>query len=169
MKGDFLQIRFWFSSNLVLLPSNSAFFKTCALDPAVAHIILRFLLLIAPALLLLSAAPALGQSAITVVTSFPKELTEAYKKAFEAKSPGTRLEFLNKNTTAGIAFVRETAAGSRPDVFWASAPDAFEVLAKDGLLTKYDGANKGVPAKIGAYPINDPEGFIMGRHWPATA
>ena len=153
-----------FSSNPVLffLNPGSASFKTCFLDPAVAHFILRLLLLIAPASIL-SAPPALGQQPITVVTSFPKELTEAYKKAFEAKSPGTRLEFLNKNTTAGIAFVRETAAGGRPDVFWASAPDAFEVLSKDGLLTKYDGANKGVPAKIGAYPINDPEGFYYGQ------
>ena len=115
------------------------------------------------ALLLGTALPAAAQQTVTVVTSFPKELTEAYKKAFEAKSPGTKLEILNKNTTAGIAFVRETAVGSRPDVFWASAPDAFEVLAKDGLLTKYAGANKAVPAKIGSYPINDPEGFYYGQ------
>ena len=74
------------------------------------------------------ATHALAQT-VSVVTSFPKELTEAYKKAFEAKNPGSKLEVLNKNTVAGIAFVRETAAGSRPDVFWASAPDAFEVLA----------------------------------------
>ncbi len=112
---------------------------------------------------LLPAAPAVAQQIVTVVTSFPKELTDAYKKAFEAKHPGTRVEMLSKNTTAGIAFVRELNPGSRPDVFWASAPDAFEVLAKDGLLTKYDGANKAVPAKIGAYPINDPEGFFYGQ------
>ncbi len=112
---------------------------------------------------LLGAGPAAAQSTVTVVTSFPKELTDAYKKAFEAKHPGTRVEILSKNTTAAIAFVRELGLGSRPDVFWASAPDAFEVLAKDGLLTKYDGANKAVPAKIGAYPINDPKGFFYGQ------
>lgn len=113
--------------------------------------------------LALTACAIANAQTVTVVTSFPKELTEAYKKAFEAKNPGTKLEILNKNTTAGIAFVRETAAGSRPDVFWASAPDAFEVLAKDGLLTKYDGANKAVPAKVGSYPINDPNGFYYGQ------
>jgi phosphoglycerate transport regulatory protein PgtC len=116
------------------------------------------------AAMLFTAGTAQAQtSTITVVTSFPKELTEAYKKAYEAKNPGVKVEILGKNTTAGIAFVRETAAGSRPDVFWASAPDAFEVLAKDGLLTKYDGANKAVPAKIGAYPINDPNGYYYGQ------
>ncbi len=100
---------------------------------------------------------------VTVITSFPKELTEAYKKAFEARHPGARVEVLNKGTPAAVAYVRETAAGSRPDVFWASAPDAFEVLAKDGLLTKYDPGVAGIPSKIGNYPINDPQGYYRGQ------
>ena len=73
---------------------------------------------------------------ISVVTSFPKELTAAYKKAYEAKYPQDKLEILNKNTAAGIAYVREQPAGSRPEVFWASAPDAFEVLSSQKLLVK---------------------------------
>lgn len=100
---------------------------------------------------------------VTVVTSFPKELTSAYKKAYEAKFPQDKLEVLNKNTAAGIAYVREQAAGSRPDVFWASAPDAFEVLAKAGLLQKSGLANPAVPAKVGNYPVNDPEGYYLGQ------
>ena len=127
------------------------------------HSVRTLILAILPLCTALMTAGAGAQQTVTVVTSFPRELTEAYKKAFEAKHPGTKVEMLSKNTTAGIAFVRELNPGSRPDVFWASAPDAFEVLAKDGLLTKYDGANKAVPAKIGAYPINDPEGFFYGQ------
>lgn len=100
---------------------------------------------------------------ITVVTSFPKELTAAYKKAFEAKYPADKLEILNKNTAAGIAYVREQAPGARPEIFWASAPDAFEVLAKGNLLVKSGAANPTVPAKVGSYPINDPEGFYLGQ------
>ncbi len=111
---------------------------------------------------LLVPAPALADT-ITVVTSFPKELTAAYKKAFEAKHPGDKLEILNKNTAAGIAYVREQAAGSRPEVFWASAPDAFEVLAGAKLLQKVDGGNAAIPDKVGAYPINDPQGFYKGQ------
>lgn len=117
--------------------------------------------------LVLSATLALPFAAfadtITVVTSFPKELTTAYKRAFEAKYPGDKLEILNKNTAAGIAYVREQAAGSRPEVFWASAPDAFEVLAKGGMLQKVDGGNPAIPAKVGTYPVNDPEGFYKGQ------
>ena len=114
---------------------------------------------------LLWLAPAVGhaQQQVVVVTSFPKELTEAYKKAFEARNPGTRVEILNKGTSAGVAFVREASANNKPDVFWASAPDAFEVLANEKLLAKFDGINKDVPTKIGAYPINDPQGFYYGQ------
>ena len=100
---------------------------------------------------------------ISVITSFPKELTEAYKKAYEAKNPGDKVEILNKNTSAGIAYVREQTAGSRPEVFWASAPDAFEVLASAKLLQKVDGGNPNIPANVGTYPINDPEGFYIGQ------
>jgi phosphoglycerate transport regulatory protein PgtC len=100
---------------------------------------------------------------VTVITSFPKELTAAYKKAFEARHPGDTLEILNKNTAAGIAYVREQAEGNRPDVFWASAPDAFEVLAQRGLLVKSGLGDPQVPARIGNYPVNDPEGYYLGQ------
>ena len=101
---------------------------------------------------------------VTVITSFPKELTTTYKTAFEKANPGIKLEVLNKNTVQGIAYVRELPAGQRPDVFWASAPDAFEVLAKQQLLSPAaDLANPAVPAKVGNYPINDPQGLYLGQ------
>jgi ABC-type Fe3+ transport system substrate-binding protein len=123
---------------------------------------MRSVLLFATALAV--AAPAALAGTVTVITSFPKELTAAYKAAFEKRNPNIKLEILNKSTVASIAFVRETADGQRPDVFWASAPDAFEVLKRDKLLAKAgDVANPQVPAKIGNYPINDPEGFYFGQ------
>jgi ABC-type Fe3+ transport system substrate-binding protein len=100
---------------------------------------------------------------VTVVTSFPKELTTAYKKAYEARYPGDKLEILNKNTAAGIAYVREQPVGSRPEVFWASAPDAFEVLSSAKLLVKIGPGNPAIPAKVGNYPVNDPEGQYRGQ------
>jgi phosphoglycerate transport regulatory protein PgtC len=117
---------------------------------------------LAAALALISSTSVAGT--VTVITSFPKELTAAYKAAFEKANPDIRLEILNKSTVAGIAFVRETAAGQRPEVFWASAPDAFEVLKRDNLLVVApDVDNKAIPAKIGNYPINDPQGFYKGQ------
>jgi phosphoglycerate transport regulatory protein PgtC len=113
------------------------------------------------ALAMLSSA-ALADT-VTVVTSFPKELTEAYKKAYEKKYPADKVEILNKGTSAGIAYVREQSAGSRPEIFWASAPDAFEVLSSEKLLQKVDVGTSAIPAKVGSYPINDPEGFYRGQ------
>ena len=101
---------------------------------------------------------------VTVVTSFPKELTQAYKTAFEKANPGIKLEILNKNTVQGMAYVRELPVGQRPEVFWASAPDAFEVLSSQKLLDNIaDLANKAAPARVGAYPINDPQGLYLGQ------
>ena len=87
-------------------------------------------------------ALALGAYAqqLTIITSFPKDLTEVYKKAFESRNPGVKVEVLNRGTSSAIAFVREARAGTRPDVFWASAPDAFEVLSKESLLEKFNGS-----------------------------
>lgn len=114
-------------------------------------------------MLLLAGVAAASADQVVVVTSFPKELTDVYKKAYEARTPGTTVEILNKGTSAGIAYVRETAAGNRPDVFWVSAPDAFEVLVKENLLEKLAPLNPAVPAKIGDFPINNPAGFFQGQ------
>ncbi len=116
------------------------------------------------ALALAGASVSVQAGTVTVITSFPKDLTQAYKNAFERANPGITLEILNKNTVAGIAYVRESPAGQRPDVFWASAPDAFEVLNRDKLLARAtDVANPKVPDKIGSFPINDPGGMYFGQ------
>ena len=111
------------------------------------------------------AAPGavLAQQQVVIVTSFPKELTEAFKKAFEAKNPGIKVEILNKPTPAGVAYIREAPAANKPDVFWVSAPDAFAVLSAEKLLAKIESPAKEVPAKIGNYPINDPRGYYLGQ------
>jgi ABC-type Fe3+ transport system substrate-binding protein len=112
----------------------------------------------------LACASAACAGTVTVVTSFPKELTQAYKVAFEKANPTIKLEILNKNTVQGIAYVRELPVGQRPDIFWASAPDAFEVLAGGNLLDNVaELANKSAPAKAGNYPINDPKGRYLGQ------
>lgn len=119
---------------------------------------------IAAALTLSALSTLTTAGTVTVITSFPKDLTQAYKTAFEKDNPDITVEILNKNTVSGIAFVKETPEGRRPDVFWASAPDAFEVLSQDKLLSKIaDIANPDVPNTIGSFPVNDPEGYFLGQ------
>ncbi len=99
---------------------------------------------------------------LVIVTSFPSDLTSVFKAAFEKSHPGVQVEMLKKKTTAGIKYLQETAASNTSDLFWASAPDAFEVLKDDGLLQAYESQATGIPDKVGAFPINDPEGFYKG-------
>ncbi|MFH5925898.1 ABC transporter substrate-binding protein [Roseomonas xinghualingensis] len=109
------------------------------------------------------AARAQGVSGkVTVVTSFSNDVTGPFKRAFEAAHPGTTLDIQNRNTTAGVRFVQETRSNNAVDLFWASAPDAFEVLKRAGLLEVYKPQAEGIPERIGPYSINDPEGYVTG-------
>lgn len=110
------------------------------------------------------AGPAAAQGLedkVVIVTSFSKDLTAPLAQAFEKKHPGTKAEIQNRNTAAAVAFIRETRS-SPPDLMWASAPDAFEVLKKSSLLQKYKPKAQGVAEKVGSYPVNDPDGFYVG-------
>ena len=99
---------------------------------------------------------------LVVVTSYPPDTTNTFKQAFEAEHPGLQVEMLKKKTTAGIKYLQETADNNTSDMFWASAPDAFEVLKGDDLLVKYQVKVQGIPDKVGAFPVNDPDGYYKG-------
>jgi phosphoglycerate transport regulatory protein PgtC len=101
------------------------------------------------------------ENRLVIVTSFSKDLTVPFAQAFEKKYPGTKVEVQNRNTAAAVAFIRETRSNP-PDIFWASAPDAFEVLKKNSLLQKYQPKATSIADKVGAYPVNDPSGFYFG-------
>jgi ABC-type Fe3+ transport system substrate-binding protein len=126
--------------------------------------ILRVAGMLALAAGLLASAPLVQalEDKLVVVTSFPKDLTGAFKAAFEKNNPGVKVEMLKKKTTAGVKYLQETVSNNTSDMFWASAPDAFEVLKSDGLLQKYQVKATGIPDMIGAYPINDPDGYYKG-------
>jgi ABC-type Fe3+ transport system substrate-binding protein len=124
-----------------------------------------FGILVAVLALAVAAAPFSAgavEDKLVIVTSYPPDTTTTVKAAFEKKHPGIKVEMLRKKTTAGIKYLQETAGNNRSDMFWASAPDAFEVLKEDGLLQKYEVKVKGIPEKVGAFPINDPEGYYKG-------
>ena len=123
----------------------------------------RLLMLSLCAALVSTAAFAQAPSGkVTVVTSFAKDVTDPVKKAFEAATPGVTLEVQNRNTNAGVKYLEETKSSNQVDLFWASAPDAFEVLKGKALLQKYAIKATGIPEKIGQFPINDPAGFYFG-------
>jgi ABC-type Fe3+ transport system substrate-binding protein len=102
---------------------------------------------------------------LVIVTSFPKELFENYKKAFEARYPSIKVVVNSKQTNAGVTYLRETKARPDADIFWVSAPDAFQTLKSEGLLEKYAPPKEimtKIPAKIGNFPVHDPDGTYFG-------
>jgi phosphoglycerate transport regulatory protein PgtC len=108
---------------------------------------------------------AVASNEVVVVTSFPKELFEGYKKAFEAATPGVKLVVKQQQTNQGVTYLRETRAKPDADVFWVSSVDAFLTLKQDGLLDKVTLPRDilaRVPAKIGDFPIHDPDGHYFG-------
>ncbi len=112
--------------------------------------------------LVAAAGAAFAQETVVVITSFPDSMTTPIEAAFEAANPGIDLEILNKKTSAGVKYIQEIAGQNTADIFWASAPDAFEVLKNDGLLASVEVTSEGIPDIIGSYPINDPDGFYYG-------
>ena len=101
------------------------------------------------------------ESQLFIVTSFPKAMFNRFKTAFQEHHPGVRIQILNKKTSAAISYIQETAA--RPaDLFWASAPDAFEVLKQSGHLARHSVARSSIPANIAGHPVNDPQGYYNG-------
>ena len=102
---------------------------------------------------------------VVVVTSFPKELFETYKKAFEAKYPGVMVVIKQKQTSEGVTYIRETASKPEADIMWASAVDAFQLLKTEKLLAQYvlpKEIGSKIPVKVGAFPIHDTDGFYFG-------
>jgi ABC-type Fe3+ transport system substrate-binding protein len=99
---------------------------------------------------------------LVIVTSFPTELTDVFKQAFMEEYPSIAVEVLNKSTSSGVSYLVETADNNQSDIFWASAPDAFEVLKGQDLLAPYSNDVEGIPSEIGGYPIDDPDGFYLG-------
>ena len=113
---------------------------------------------------------SLGAGEVVIVTSFPKDLFEICKRAFESKYPDITVVVKSKKTSAAVAYIRETASRPDSDIMWASAVDAFAVLKEEGLLTPYtlpEDIAQRIPEKIGPYPVHDVDsnyfGFALSR------
>lgn len=84
-------------------------------------------------LLLLGVAQA---GTVVVATSFPKDFTNLYKREFEKNQSQIRVEFITIPSSQILSHLRSRGAGARPDLYWTSATDSFELLVEAGLLEK---------------------------------
>lgn len=115
--------------------------------------------------ILIITGDALAADEVVIVTSFPKELFEAYERAFETRYSGITVVIKSKKTSAAVAYIRETASRPDSDIMWASAVDAFAVLKEEGLLAPHvlprEVAER-IPEKIGPYQTHDKDGAYFG-------
>ncbi len=76
-------------------------------------------------------------------------------------NPGLRIHILSKKTSAALSYV-QGRFGHPVDLFWVSAPDAFEVLKESGHLVPFLHRKSPRRQRIRGYPIDDPDGFYSG-------
>ena len=119
--------------------------------------IIRFIFI---GVLLLMTGMALAQERqqLIILTSFPDTIYQPFKRAFENKNPDIELFILNRKTSAAISYIQD-GVNYPVDLFWASAPDAFEILKQSGKLQKLQHLKRSSAAKVLGYPINDPDGY----------
>ncbi|PST18397.1 ABC transporter substrate-binding protein [Mesorhizobium plurifarium] len=126
------------------------------------HLLKQACFSVAAAALLVAMPASAADDRLVIVTSFPSDLTDVFKTAFMKENPSIAVEIVNKSTSSGVKYLVETAKNNQSDIFWASAPDAFEVLKEQDLLAPYSKSVEGIPADFNGYPINDPDGMYLG-------
>ncbi|HBS27573.1 MAG TPA: ABC transporter substrate-binding protein [Gammaproteobacteria bacterium] len=99
---------------------------------------------------------------LMVVTSYPEEMTSAFRRAFQKQYPDVQVNIVKKKTGAALKYIQSISARNTVDLLWVSSPDAFELLKSKQLLAKYEPVAFGIPDYLGSYPLNDPEGFYTG-------
>ncbi|MFC4173693.1 ABC transporter substrate-binding protein [Microvirga sp. GCM10011540] len=97
---------------------------------------------------------------VRVLTSFPPQLLEPFQSSFGRRHPGISIEFVQRKTTTAVADI--VGERHRADIFWASAPDAFEILKRAGRLAVSKPRPTGAPELIAGYPVNDPDLTYLG-------
>ena len=100
-------------------------------------------------------------SKLFIISSFPETVYKRVTQAFEREHPQIRVYVLNRKTPAAVSYIQQKIA-EHPDVFWASSPDAFELLKESGDLKRFRYTDPGIPQTLGNYPINDPDGYYTG-------
>lgn len=65
----------------------------------------------------LATAQAHAAEKLTIVTSFPQDLTQVFEDAFEKANPDIDLEILKKKTSSAIKYIKETSSNNQTDLF----------------------------------------------------
>ncbi|MDR2261161.1 MAG: extracellular solute-binding protein [Azoarcus sp.] len=106
----------------------------------------------------LLAATAPTDKRVIVLTSYPEELVQRFRQAFEQKYPEARVEALWRHSADALAYLRRGGM-AEIDVYWTPAPRNFALLKQEGKFVKLALDREALPPAIGGTPISDPDGY----------
>lgn len=106
-------------------------------------------------------AHAAERNELSIITSYPPSFFEPFRLAFEKENPDLRVSIAQRNTASANRYILEKT-GSTPDIFWASASDAFELLKRNNMLRPIKTRSTGISQSVLGYPVNDPDGYYLG-------
>ncbi len=75
---------------------------------------------------------------LRILTSMSARVFKPFVEAFEANNPNVDVLVLNKNTNHALGEVA-LGNGRKFDIFWASSPEAFDMLGDFGHLDAIEG------------------------------
>lgn len=123
--------------------------------------ILRRRLLQCAALAIASAALPLYAEplALTVMTSYPAEVTARMEAAFEKAHPDYRLQIIWRMPQDALPYLQQPKQGG-VDVYWSPSPRTFNQLTSEGAFRKLDVDLNGLPEMIGKTRLRDTENYF---------
>ncbi len=98
---------------------------------------------------------------LNILTSFPPAFYQPFQQLFERIHPEIELNIRNKKTTAGLNYLQRQT-DHQIDLFWASAPDAFEILDQSQLLEQINNVPFQFPAELHGYPLKNIKNHYLG-------
>ncbi len=107
------------------------------------------------------ATPINAVTQLNVLTSFPPDFYQTFETAFEQQYPHIDVQFRNKKTTSGIKYLQRQN-NHNIDIFWASAPDAFEILNASKLLEPLKEITFNFPNTLLNYPLKEEQQHYVG-------
>lgn len=121
----------------------------------------RKFLIAAGAMAACSAMPARAErrTDLVVLTSYPDDVVSRYESLFEKLHPQYRLRIIWRMPFDAVPYLEKPGQGG-VDVYWSASPPAYYRLKAEGAWRKLDVDRSGLPGRIGATLIDDPDGFF---------
>ncbi|WP_404360580.1 di-heme oxidoredictase family protein [Methylotuvimicrobium sp. KM1] len=106
----------------------------------------------------LTAYDAVAKQTLTVLTAYHEEVVAQFETAFERVHPDIDVKIIWRMPHDALPYLRQPEQGG-VDVYWSASLHNFLQLKQEGVWQKLKLDRSGLPEKLGAMPLADPDGF----------